>query len=184
LEPGGFYTVTPTQANYEFDPASRSFSLLGDKTDAVFTATPLPAKANPLDSPEFFVRQQYVDFLGREPEQGGLDYWSSQLTRCGSEQACIRVRRIDVSNAFFFEQEYQQTGAYVFRLYRAAYGNNQPFPNPNADAQFPNEEKKLPSYATFAFDRARVDAAALAQTQEDLASALVQRDEFKNKYPA
>ncbi|MDQ2922246.1 MAG: hypothetical protein M3R52_11650 [Acidobacteriota bacterium] len=50
-------------------------------------------------------------------------------------QTCIRARRVDVSNAFFFEQEYQQTGSYVFRLYRAAFGNNQAFPNPDNSNQ-------------------------------------------------
>ena len=35
-----------------------------------------PEQLNPLESPEFFVRQQYLDFLGREPEQAGLDFWA------------------------------------------------------------------------------------------------------------
>jgi len=45
---------------------------VANKTDAVFTATPdASASANPIDSPEYFVRQQYLDFLSREPDQGG-----------------------------------------------------------------------------------------------------------------
>ena len=32
-----FYTVIPEFANYHFSPGSRSFSLLGNKTDALFT---------------------------------------------------------------------------------------------------------------------------------------------------
>ncbi len=144
------------------------------------TATPV---TNPLDEAQFFVRQHYFDFLSRLPDQPGLNYWSGQITQCGSDAACIHVKRIDVSNAFFYEQEYQQTGSYVYRLYRAAFGNNQPFPNPNPNAQFPNEEKKLPSYAAFAPDRARVrGGASLAQTQLDLANAFVQRPAFIDKY--
>ena len=79
LAVGVLYTVTPSRANYVFTPANRSFSLVADKTDAVFTAMAIGPDANPLESPEFFVRQQYVDILGREPDQGGLDYWSAQL---------------------------------------------------------------------------------------------------------
>ena len=65
-----------------------------------------------------------------------------------------------------------------------AYGNNQPFPNPFPDPNFPNDEKKWPSYAIFSSDRAKVVGGAnLAQAQLNLANAFVQRPEFLNKYP-
>jgi Tol biopolymer transport system component len=138
---------------------------------------------NPLDDSYFFTRQQYLDFLNREPDPGGYDYWTSQITQCGNDQTCVRNKRIDVSNAFFYEAEYQQTGAYVYRLYRAAYGNDQPFPNP--DSSNPIEAQKLPSYAAFAPDRAQVvGGPSLAQSQLDLANTFVQRPGFLAKYPA
>ncbi|HZE69751.1 MAG TPA: M12 family metallo-peptidase [Pyrinomonadaceae bacterium] len=138
---------------------------------------------NPLDNAQFFVRQHYYDFLNRLPDQGGLDYWSSQITACGADQACLRGRRVDVSNAFFYELEFQQTGAYVYRLYRASYGNNQPFPNP--DSTNPTEARKIPSYAVFVRDRSRVVAGTdLAQSQLDLANVFVPRPEFLSRYPA
>ncbi|MCU1268383.1 MAG: hypothetical protein JWM21_4701 [Acidobacteria bacterium] len=144
-----------------------------------------PPSSNPLDDALMFVRQHYYDFLSRTPDQGGLDYWSGQITQCGNDASCIRAKRIDVSNAFFYELEYQQTGSYVYRLYRGAFGNNQPFPNPFPNSQYPNEEKKLPSYAVFAPDRARVrGGASLAQTQLDLANAFVLRPAFVTRYPA
>jgi hypothetical protein len=138
--------------------------------------------ANAIDGSEFFVRQHYLDFLGREPDRDGFDYWSSQLALCDpSDQTCIHNKRIGVSNAFFFEQEYQRTAAYVFRLYRAAFGNSQPFANP--DNSNPTEARKLPSNAVFASDRARVIGRSLAQAQLDLANSFVQRSEFLAKYP-
>ncbi len=141
------------------------------------------ATSNSIDDPRFFVRQHYLDFLEREPDQAGWDYWISQITQCGGDATCIHNKRIDVSNAFFFELEYQQTAAYVFRLYRAAYGNNQPFPNP--DNSNPTEANKLPSYAAFAGDRARlVGSSNLASDQLALANLFVQRAEFLTKYPA
>jgi len=140
---------------------------------------------NPAEEADFFVRQAYFDFLSRSPDPGGLAFWMSEITNCQSDVDCLRRKRVDVSNAFFYELEFQQTAAYVLRLYRAAYGNNQPFPNPNTNAAFPNEEKKLPSYAVFVLDRARVIGGAnLAQSQLDLANLFVGRAEFTTKYPA
>jgi hypothetical protein len=140
---------------------------------------------NPDDNAQFFVRQHYYDFLNRVPDQPGLDYWSGQITQCGTDVSCLRAKRVDVSNAFFYEQEFQQTGAFVYRLYRVAFGNNQPFPNPNPNPQYPDEEKKLPSYAVFSSDRARIRGGAnLAQRQLDLANAFVLRAGFLARYPA
>jgi YVTN family beta-propeller protein len=138
---------------------------------------------NALDTAEFFVWQHYEDFFNRDPDQGGLDYWTGQITQCGTDALCLHNKRIDVSNAFFFELEYQQTAAYVFRLYRAAYGNDQPSPNPDNSNQ--TEAPKLPSYAAFAPDRAQVvGGSSLAQSQLDLANAFVLRPAFLSKYPA
>lgn len=163
-------------------------AVLGSPSTAVLTIVDNDsgsATTNPLDNADerFFVRQQFYDFLSRLPDQGGFDFWAGQITQCGTNQTCIRSKRLDVSNAFFFELEYQQTGAYVFRLYRAAFGNNQPFPNP--DIANLTESRKLPSYAVFARDRARVvGGLSLAQSQLDLANAFVARAEFLAKYPA
>ncbi|HKZ81222.1 MAG TPA: hypothetical protein VJ124_23330, partial [Pyrinomonadaceae bacterium] len=138
-----------------------------------------------------FVQQNYRDFLSRLPDAGGFAFWTGQITECGSNQACIDARRIRVSNAFFFEGEFQQTGSYVMRLYRAAFGNSQPFPNPDlgdpAADFYPGQDFrfKFPSYAVFSQDRAQVVGGDnLAQSQLALANAFVQRPEFLAKYPA
>jgi Calx-beta domain/FG-GAP-like repeat len=141
---------------------------------------------NPLDNADaqFFVRQHYYDFLSRLPDPGGFAFWTGQITQCGTDPTCLRTKTVDVSNAFYYELEYQQTGSYVYRLYRAAFGNNQPLPNPFPNPQYPNEEKKLPSYLAFAGDRARVRGGAnLAQLQLELANAFVLRPEFQARYP-
>lgn len=162
---------------------------------------------NPLESARFFVRQQYLDFLSREPDTNGYDFWTCQITRSGPLQpdfcgptpitdlTVIQQRRVAVSNAFFFELEYQQTGTYVYRLYRAAYGNTQPYPNPVGDndthpycAANPNNcmalrAAYLPAYQQFAADRASLDASQLAATQLALAQRLAQRPEFAARYP-
>jgi hypothetical protein len=167
-----------------------SGAVVGGQSTAVVTIQDddsSPPASNPLDNADarFFVRQHYYDFLSRVPDQSGVDFWSGVITQCNGEPVCLRTKRVDVSNAFFYELEFQQTGAYVYRLYRAAFGNNQPSPNPVPDPAHPDEEKKLVSYQAFANDRARViGGKSLSQAQIDLATAFVQRPEFLSKYPA
>ncbi|MEA2174779.1 MAG: hypothetical protein QOD00_2371 [Blastocatellia bacterium] len=167
LNSGQFYTVQPARANFSFTPAERSFSLTADKTDAVFTANPLSQQLdNPLDTDMFFVRQQYLDFLGREPDGGGLAYWTNEIDKCGLNAACLNDRRIGVAAAFFIEQEYGQTGGYVYRLYSAGLG------------------RQL-SYAEFVNDRGQVIGGEnLLATKETFLEQFVERPEFVQKYGA
>jgi uncharacterized protein DUF4214 len=83
-----------------------------------------PPTSNPLNNADarFFVRQHYLDFLNRDPDQSGLDFWRNQITSCGTDQACIEIRRINVSAAFFVSIEFQETGYLVERVYKTAYG--------------------------------------------------------------
>jgi hypothetical protein len=122
VETGGFYTVTPSRANFEFSPSVRSFNQLGQETQAIFTAGATGQTANPLDTPEYFVRQHYLDFLGREPDEAGFNFWSDQIIECGGDATCTERRRENVSAAYFLSIEFQKTGGLVDGLYRAGYG--------------------------------------------------------------
>jgi subtilisin family serine protease len=80
---------------------------------------------NPVvNSIPFFVRQQYLDFLSREPEAG--EPWSAVLNRCPNIHTGPSVvtdcDRIAVSAAFFGAPEFRLKGAYVFRFYKVAFG--------------------------------------------------------------
>jgi uncharacterized protein (TIGR03118 family) len=79
---------------------------------------------NPIDDPPFFVRQHYFDFLNREPDTPGFNFWVNQITSCGSDTTCIGIRRINVSAAFFLSIEFQKTGVEVYNTHRAAFGPN------------------------------------------------------------
>ncbi len=165
VEAAGFYTLTPELANYTFSPHSRSFSQIGNQTDAVFKASADAIQTqNPLDTPEYFVRQQYLDFLGREPDSGGLAYWSAKINACGSDLACVRQERINVSAAFFMSDEFQQTGSFIYRLYKAGLGREM-------------------SYQEFSQDHQRVvDNGALSASRTAFAASFVTRPEFLQKY--
>jgi Lamin Tail Domain/Carboxypeptidase regulatory-like domain/Putative Ig domain/Domain of unknown function (DUF4214) len=164
LDAAGFYSIAPELANYSFSPSARSFSLLGNKTEALFTATQTRAIANPLDSAEFFVRQQYLDLLDREPDQDGLDYWSAQIRSCGVDARCVRSRRISVSAAFFVEQEFQQTGFFIYRLHEASFG-------------------KPPSYSQYVAGRLLLRSGPnLDANRAAFADSFVKRNEFQERY--
>ncbi|CAN5722424.1 hypothetical protein BH18ACI4_BH18ACI4_12520 [soil metagenome] len=94
------------------------------------TPTPAPAPAptpagNPIDDPQFFVSQQYRDFLNREPDLAGLAFWTSEISGCGTNAQCVDVRRINGSAAFFVSIEFQQTGYLVYRLHQAAFNTGE-----------------------------------------------------------
>jgi serine protease AprX len=165
VEISGFYTVTPARVNYAFSPANRSFSLLGVQTEASFTATANGDRLNAIDTTEFFVRQQYLDFLGREPDPPGFIGWVSTIRNCAAgDPSCDRVH---VSEAFFRSAEFQERGYFVYRFYSTALG-------------------RKPDYAEFAPDLARVsgflndDLLEAAKTQ--FASDFTTRAAFVNQY--
>jgi hypothetical protein len=174
VETSGFYTVTPSLTNYRFTPATRSFSQLGNNTNALFTATrDAVVSGNAIDTPEYFVRQHYLDFLGREPDGAGFNFWSDQVLSCGSDAACIERRTINVSAAYFLSIEFQQTGGVVDGLYRASYG-------------------RRPQYAEFGSDTAVVGqnvvvgigdwAGQLATNTQSFINAWIQRPAFRAAY--
>lgn len=80
-----------------------------------------PSATNPIDDQQTFVRQQYLDFLAREPDATGLAFWTGQITGCGSDTACTNRRRVEVSAAFFLSKEFQDSGFFLIRLYKAAF---------------------------------------------------------------
>jgi subtilisin family serine protease len=141
------YSLNPTA--FEATPASVSSAITGNATfGAVFnpgTGTPnrllysgfMPAPtANPIDDTTIFVRQHYYDFLNRQPDQGGWNYWIGQITQCGSNAPCIDAKRVDVSRAFFESIEYRNTGYYVYRLHKASFGTL-----PRMESFFPDAQK-------------------------------------------
>jgi hypothetical protein len=115
-----------------------SNSALGATSTATITIAddvtePAPP-TNVIDDVRNFVRQHYHDFLNREPDTSGWDFWTNQITSCGSDVQCNEVRRIDVSASFFLSIEFQQSGYLVERFYKVAYGDttgNSTFVNPH-----------------------------------------------------
>ena len=121
--------------------------------------------ANPSDDLRFFITQHYRDLLGREPDEAGLKYWLARLEECQSDSECLRVRRTEVSAAFFMEPQFQDTGSFLYRLYQAALGRE-------------------PTFAEFMRDRNQLQSKnGDLETRKRLISAsIVERSEFLQRY--
>jgi Tol biopolymer transport system component len=98
-----------------------------------YIITPPP---NTIDFSDNFVRQHYHDFLSREPDASGLQFWTNQILSCGTDAACYGRKRIDVSGAFFNSIEFQQTGYFVYRVNVATLGVFPQFPDFLRGTQF------------------------------------------------
>ncbi len=141
---------------------------LAAQANAVLTISDNDAgqpNSNPADQSDFFVRMQYLDFLNREPDPGGFAYWTNEINSCGSNLQCIHSRRIGVSAAFFIEQEFQNTGFFVYRFYKATL------------------ERRL-TFVEFVRDRTRLQSGQdLAAAKTSYGNEFGQRTEFIAKYP-
>jgi hypothetical protein len=78
---------------------------------------------NPIGDVNFFVRQHYLDFLNRQPDSSGQQFWTNGVFGCGIDTACADVRRINTSAAFFLSIEFQGTGNLVYKMYKSGFGN-------------------------------------------------------------
>ncbi len=140
------------------------------------------ATTNPIDDATFFVRQQYLDFLNREPDAAGLAFWVNQITSCGADTACIQTKRINVSGAFFLSIEFQKTGYLAYLTHRAAFGpNDSGSPAPILYGEFEHDSQALQK--GFVFGQPGSDAVLEANKQAYF-NEFVTRPEFVSKYPS
>jgi hypothetical protein len=125
------------------------------------------AVSNPIDDFKFFIAQQFADLTGREADQSTIDKLNTQLSQCDFRADCLRARRVDISTSLLVENELPATGVYLYSLYSAALG-------------------RAPRFAEFESDRAATvnQKGGLEATRMALASAFVERPEFKRRFAA
>ena len=79
-----------------------------------------------IDDIDFFVQQQYIDFLGRMPDAGGFANWNATLNGCPNggfgENLNPDCDRVHVSAGFYQSIEFQGRGYFAYRFYDAALG--------------------------------------------------------------
>ncbi len=139
---------------------------LGSITTATVTITDnANTPGNPIDQAAFFVRQHYIDILGREPDPIGFQGWLNELNNCMSgDTTCDRI---EVSSGFFRSPEFQDRGYFIYRFYSVSLG-------------------RKPNYVEFMPDLAKVSGFLTDAEKEANKVAFVQefmaRAEFKNRY--
>ena len=138
------------------------------------------ASTNPIDCADFFVRQQYRDFLNRQADDLGLAFWTNEITSCGSDPQCIEAKRINVSAAFFLSIEFQQTGYLVYRFYKGAYGNLPGAPVPLRFSEFLPDTQKI-GQGVIVNQAGWVTV--LENNKQAFAAEFVQRSRFTSAYP-
>jgi hypothetical protein len=119
---------------------------------------------NSIFSTPFFVRQQYIDFLSREPEVG--EPWTAILNGCSDVNNNPACDRLTVSGAFFGSPEFQLKGGFVYRFYKLAFN-------------------RLPLYTEIVVDMRAVTGATPAEVFQKKAAFtdnFVARTEFMNQY--
>ena len=145
----------------------------------------------PHDHSEFFVRQHYLDFLNRSADPSGLDFWTRNITDCGSDQSCIDTKQIDTSAAFFLSIEFRGTGYLVERIYKTAFGDAQS--SSSLNGQHPLSVPFV-RFGDFITDTSTIGngvvvgqpewQALLNQNTDTFCANFVNRQDFVAKYPA
>ena len=150
---------------------SRVLSILDD--DATTSAD------NPIDRSDFFVRQHYLDFLNREPDAAGLQFWVQGIESCGADAGCREVKRVDTSAAFFLSIEFQQTGYLVYLLHKAAFGNVGGTPVPVRLSDFLRDTQEIGRGLVVGAPNWE---AKLESNKRGFVNAFVERGAFANLY--
>jgi hypothetical protein len=120
---------------------------------------------------DFFVQQQYIDFLGRMPDSTGFANWVATLSACPDggfgENLNPSCDRVHVSAGFYLSVEFQGRGYFAYRFYDAALG-------------------RRPTYKEFIPDMQKVGGAQSPEqeviSKNQYMNDFVLKDEFKALY--
>jgi hypothetical protein len=127
--------------------------------------------SNPIDGVDFFIRQQYLDILNRQPDSTGFQNWHNTLAPCPNggfgEFDNPTCDRLHVAAGFFQSDEFLNRGYWAFRFYMVS-------------------QNQRPTYAQFIPDMAQVGGPKSPAEEEvskvAFADAFVQRPEFLARY--
>jgi hypothetical protein len=163
--------TAPTLRVVTEDPSLPSELFYGDvkvKPARLRPGTNAPITINDND---FFVQQQYIDFMARFPEAEGFQAWMNVLNSCNGDRACldgVDGKRVLVSQSFYQAREFNIKGFFAHRYYAATLG-------------------RLATYQEFVADMRSLTGQTEAETnakRDAFANAWIGRAEFKAAYDA
>lgn len=127
------------------------------------------AIGNEIDDDEYFVRQQYLDILSREPEADGFRNWVGTLKNCPKvekDRLSPKCDRARVATSFLQSGEFR-INYFMYYFYKAALG-------------------RAPAYQELNPDRQRLAGVPMPEQEPAMKRGLVEgwiaRADFKEKY--
>jgi hypothetical protein len=95
------------------------------------------ASANEIDDDEYFVRQQYLDILSREPDPNGFRNWTGTLKNCPKMENGRMSQRCDRAHVVtgFLESGEFRINYFIYYFYKAALGRSARQQELNPDRQ-------------------------------------------------
>lgn len=138
-------------------------SSTGDELYALTRIEPLAQPdPNPIDDTRLFVRQQYLDLLSREPNQGEQDHLVNFINGCNGVPECLAGRRSQAALEIFRSDEFKKTQLLLYGLHYLTFAR---------PPSYEDWTKELPLLAK-------------SNTNElTLPGEWVQTEEFKARYP-
>jgi hypothetical protein len=118
--------------------------------------------SNRIDGADFFVRQQYLDVLKREPDPADQSNLATSIKSCKEEVTCLQDHRAAAALTVFHTREFQDASYFLFRLYKTAF-------------------QRMPKYLEWEHDISHLNKGA--EDKLTLAKELVAGKEFLDLYP-
>jgi uncharacterized delta-60 repeat protein len=185
------FTVLLTQDSY-VEGTERAPLTLSNPTNGTIlcpatieiTDDPTEPSTNAIDDSRNFVRQHYHDFLNREPDQAGWDFWTDNIAKCNDPARlpagqtvaqCIDKQRETTSGAFFLSPEFQYTGSYIYGVYKGSL---------NRRPTFLEFMRDMPQLVNGIIDNGQISGSAIEANRAAYVAQFIQRSEFASIYGA
>jgi hypothetical protein len=169
LAAGSYAQSAPTLRVVTEDPTLPSELFYGDVKVKPVRMRPGTNQRITIEDSDFFVQQQYIDFLSRFPEANGFQAWMNVLSSCNGDAKCLfgpDGKRVEVSRGFYQSAEFYDKGFLSHRFHAVSFG-------------------RLATYDEFVRDMRSLTGATDAETlakRAAFASSWVQRGDFKQRY--
>jgi len=158
---------------------------------------------NPIDDADFFVRQHYRDFLGREADAPGEAHWTGEITMCSDSvnrlpgetgSQCIDRKRTNTSGAFYLSNEFQNSANFLIRVNWGSLGQDRAVGRKCINGQYSSLDAVCnPLYSQYVADMAKLtqgivindqlDPNAINANKHNFVNEFVMRAEFLAAYP-